>query len=219
MRRCHNTIRSSKKLEGIIGMNNVYGYVRVSSREQNEDRQLIAMQDLKVKDENIFIDKQSGTSFDRPQYRKLLRRLKRGDLLYIQSIDRLGRNYKEIIEQWRLLTKNRGVDICIIDMPLLDTRKGKDLIGTFIADIVLQILSFVAESERDSIRKRQQEGIAAAKAKGVKFGRPSSPLPENFYEVHRAWRNKDITLRTAASICGMPEGTFYGKARKYEEFG
>jgi DNA invertase Pin-like site-specific DNA recombinase len=193
-----------------------YGYIRVSSRDQNEERQLIALHGKGVKDEFIFIDKKSGKDFDRPQYKKLVKKLKQGDLLMIQSIDRLGRNYEEVQNQWRVLTKEKEVDICVIDMPLLDTRQGKDLMGTFIADLVLQILSFVAQNEREYIRKRQAEGIAAAKAKGVKFGRRPLPLSENFYEVHRAWRSKNLTLKQAAAACNMPVGTFYGKARKFE---
>ena len=194
----------------------IFGYIRVSSIDQNEDRQFLAMKNVNVPRKQIFVDKISGKDFNRPQYKKLVRKLKEGDLLYILSIDRLGRNYEEIQNQWRILTKGIGVDICVIDMPLLDTRSGKDLMGTFIADIVLQILSFAAQSERENIKKRQQEGIAAARAKGVKFGRPPIPLPENFYEIHRAWRNKKITLRQAAEACGMPMGTFYGKAQKFE---
>ena len=190
----------------------IYGYVRVSSTDQNENRQMMALNKVNVPEKNIFMDKLSGKDFNRPQYKKLVRKLKPGDLLYILSIDRLGRNYEEIQNQWRILTKEIGIDICV-----LDTRNGKDLMGIFIADLVLQILSFVAQSERENIRKRQQEGIAAAKAKGVKFGRPPLPLPENFHEVHQAWRNKKMTLRQAAEACGMPEGTFYGKARKYEK--
>lgn len=197
--------------------NKIYGYVRVSSTDQNEDRQLMALKKVNVPEKNIYMDKLSGKDFNRPQYKKLVRKLKPGDLLYILSIDRLGRNYEEIQNQWRILTKEIGIDICVLDMPLLDTRNGKDLMGTFIADLVLQILSFVAQSERENIRKRQQEGIAVAKAKGVKFGRPPLPLPENFHEVHQAWRNKKMTLRQAAESCGMPEGTFYGKARKFEK--
>lgn len=150
----------------------VYGYARVSTREQKEDRQMIALTEHSVDEKNIFVDKQSGKDFNRPHYRKMLRKLKRGDLLYIKSIDRLGRNYEEIQEQWRFLTKEKGVDLYVIDMPLLDTRWGKDLVGTFVSDIVLQVLSFVAENERTNIRQRQAEGIAAAKAKGVRFGRP-----------------------------------------------
>ena len=194
-----------------------YGYTRVSSRDQNEERQLIAMRELKIPGTHIFTDKQSGKDFDRPQYRRLVRRLKKDDILYIKSIDRLGRNYKEILEQWRVLTKEREVDIVVLDMPLLDTRRGKDLMGTFLSDIVLQVLSFVVENERANIRQRQAEGIAAAKARGVRFGRPPRPLPENFREVHRQWRNKKITLRQAAEACGMPEGTFYAKAAKFED--
>lgn len=194
-----------------------YGYIRVSSRDQNEERQLIAMRELKIPGTHIFTDKQSGKDFDRPQYRRLVRRLKKDDILYIKSIDRLGHNYKEILEQWRVLTKEREVDIVVLDMPLLDTRRGKDLMGTFLSDIVLQVLSFVVENERANIRQRQAEGIAAAKARGVRFGRPPRPLPENFREVHRQWRNKKITLRQAAEACGMPEGTFYAKAAKFED--
>ena len=196
--------------------NKIYEYVRVSSTDQNEDRQMVALNKVNVPAKNIYMDKLSGKDFNRPQYKKMVRKLKPGDLLYILSIDRLGRNYEEIQNQWRILTKEIGIDIYVLDMPLLDTRNGKDLMGTFIADLVLQILSFVAQSERENIKKRQQEGIAAAKAKGVKFGRPPLPLPENFHEVHQAWRNKKMTLRQAAEACGMPKGTFYGKARKFE---
>ena len=174
------------------GLMDVYGYIRVSSVDQNEARQLIALRGKGVAMRHIYLDKQSGKDFHRPQYKRLVKALKPGDLLYVLSIDRLGRDYREIQQQWRLLTKEKGVDICVLDIPLLDTRQGKDLMGTFIADLVLQILSFVAQSERENIRRRQQEGIAAAKARGVKFGCP--PLPENFYEVHRRWRNKELTL-------------------------
>lgn len=202
--------------EGVIIESEIYGYIRVSSKDQNEDRQLIALHGKGVKDDHIYIDKKSGKDFNHPQYKKLVKKLKPGDLLMIQSIDRLGRNYEKVQNQWRVLTKEKEVDICVIDMPLLDTRQGKDLMGTFIADLVLQILSFVAQNEREYIRKRQAEGIAAAKAKGVKFGRKPIPLPENFYEVHQAWRSKKLTLKQAASACNMPVGTFYGKARKFE---
>ena len=197
----------------------VYGYIRVSSRDQNEDRQRIALREVHVPEQNIFMDKQSGKDFDRPQYQRLVHTLKRDDLLYIKSIDRLGRNYEEIQNQWRILTKEKGADICVLDMPLLDTRRGKDLVGTFLSDIVLQVLSFVAENERCSIRQRQAEGIAAARARGVRFGRPERPLPENFAELHRAWRSKKLTLEQAASACGMPKGTFYAKAVKLEKNG
>lgn len=196
---------------------NTYGYVRVSTRDQNEDRQIISLADVGVKKQNIFIDKQSGKDFERPKYKKLLRKIKKDDLLFIKSIDRLGRNYEEILEQWRYLTKDKGIDIVVLDMPLLDTRCGKNLMGTFISDIVLQILSFVAENERINIKERQAEGIAAAKKRGVRFGRPPKPIPENFYEIHRAWRAKEITLNEAAKACSMPMGTFYGKARYMEE--
>ena len=194
----------------------VYGYIRVSSKDQKEDRQQIALKEVGVELQNIYVDKQSGKDFNRPQYKKMLRKLKKDDLLYIKSIDRLGRNYEEILQQWRILTKEKGVDIVVLDMPLLDTRRGKDLMGTFLSDIVLQVLSFVAENERTNIKQRQAEGIAAAKAQGIKFGRPPLPLPDNFYEVHKAWRSKKITLKQAAAACNMPVGTFYGKARKFE---
>ena len=193
-----------------------YGYVRVSTKDQNEDRQYIALRELCIPEENIFMDKQSGKDFVRPQYRRLVRRLKKDDLLYVKSIDRLGRNYTDILEQWRILTKEKGADIVVLDMPLLDTRRGKDLMGTFLSDIVLQVLSFVAENERSNIRQRQAEGIAAAKARGVRCGRPPLPLPENFQEVYRAWRGKQITLKQAAQACQMPEGTFYAKAVRVE---
>ena len=198
-------------------LSNTYGYIRVSTREQNEDRQLIALREMSIPEGRIFMDKQSGKDFNRPQYKKLIRQLQPGDLLYIKSIDRLGRNYEEIQNQWRMLTKDKQVDIVVLDMPLLDTRRGKDLMGTFLSDIVLQVLSFVAENERSSIRQRQAEGIAAAKAKGVKFGRPAAPLPDNFHQVCQAWRGKEITLHQAASACAMPVGTFYAKAVRLEK--
>lgn len=196
---------------------NMYGYIRVSSTDQNEDRQLIALTQKGIPKRNLYIDKQSGKDFDRPKYKKMIKRLRNGDLLYVLSIDRLGRNYEEIQEQWRILTKEKGIDICVIDMPLLDTRNGKDLMGTFIADLVLQILSFVAQNERESIRRRQAEGIKAAKLRGVRFGRPPRPIPENFHEIHRAWRDKKITLQQAAIACEMPVGTFYAKAVRIEK--
>ena len=192
-----------------------YGYIRVSSIDQNEDRQLIALHDAGVDDKHIYTDKQSGKDFDRPQYKRLVKKLKPGDLLYILSIDRLGRNYVEIQNQWRILTKEKGVDICVLDMPLLDTRQGKDLMGTFIADLVLQILSFVAQSERENIRKRQEQGIAAAKARGVRFGRPEVPVPENFGEIIRAWEKGDISFDDTIKQCGMAEATFYRRLREY----
>ncbi len=197
----------------------IYGYVRVSTREQNEDRQLIALNEIQVPKKNIFIDKQSGKDFERPQYKKLLKKLRRDDLLYIKSIDRLGRNYNEIQEQWRILTKEKGIDIVVLDMPLLDTRRGKDLMGTFLSDIVLQVLSFVAENERMNIRQRQAEGIAAAKAKGVRFGRIPKPLPENFHAVYQRWKRGEITGTAAAKECGMPLSTFRYRAEIYEKAG
>lgn len=187
----------------------VYGYIRVSSKDQKEDRQQIALKEVGVELQNIYVDKQSGKDFNRPQYKKMLRKLKKDDLLYIKSIDRLGRNYEEVLQQWRILTKEKGVDIVVLDMPLLDTRRGKDLMGTFLSDIVLQVLSFVAENERTNIKQRQAGGIAAAKAQGIKFGRPPLPLPDNFYEVHKAWRSKKITLKQAAepAICRSAHST------------
>ena len=194
----------------------IYGYVRVSTKEQNGDRQLIAMREMSVAEENIFMDRQSGKDFRRPQYRRMVKKLKPDDLLYVKSIDRLGRNYEEILEQWRILTREKRVDIVVLDMPLLDTRRGKDLMGTFLSDIVLQVLSFVAENERTNIRQRQAEGIAAAKARGVRFGRPPTPLPENFSQIHSDWRSRKITLKEAAETCAMPVGTFYAKAVRIE---
>ncbi len=197
-------------------MKKTYGYVRVSATDQNEDRQLIAMQEKNVPEINIYTDKQSGKDFNRPQYKRLLKNIKKGDLLYILSIDRLGRNYGEIQKQWHKLTKEVGIDICVIDMPLLDTRNGKDLMGTFIADLVLQILSFVAESERDNIRKRQQQGINAAREKGVKFGRPETVLPDNFPKIIKEWEKGKITTEEAARKCNTSRSTFYRKVQKYK---
>lgn len=192
-----------------------YGYARVSSVEQNEDRQLIALIARQVPKRNIYVDKQSGKDFNRPQYNRLIRRLQAGDLLYISSIDRLGRNYEEVQNQWRILTKEKGVDICVMDMPLLDTRSNKDLMGTFIADLVLQILSFVAENERANIRRRQAEGIAAAKARGVRFGRPSVPPPDDFPEIVQGWKDKRYPLQEALRRSGLSEATFYRRLREY----
>ena len=198
-------------------ISNTYGYIRVSTRDQNEDRQIIALREMNIPEENLFVDKQSGKNFDRPQYKKLLRRLKKDDLLFVKSIDRLGRNYGEILEQWRILTKEKGVDIVVLDMPLLDTRRGKDLIGTFLSDIVLQVLSFVAENERTNIRQRQAEGIAAAKIRGVRFGRPPRPLPENYHSAYQRWKAGAITGTQAAKECGMPLSTFRYRAERCEE--
>ncbi len=186
-----------------------YGYVRVSTKEQNEDRQLIAMSDLEIPKKNLFIEKQSGKDFDRPRYKQLVRKLKNGDLLYLSSIDRLGRNYEEIQNQWKILTKEKGVDICVLDMPILDTRTYKDLIGTFVSDLVLQVLSFVSENERDNIRKRQAEGIAAAKARGVKFGRSKIDLPDGFETAKEMFLSGKLTVNESALLCGMNRSTFY----------
>lgn len=192
-----------------------YGYVRVSSREQNEDRQLDALRGMEIEERNIFIDKQSGKDFERPQYKRLVRKVRREDLICIKSIDRLGRNYMEIQEQWRFLTKEKGADIVVLDMPLLDTRRGKDLMGTFLSDIVLQVLSFAAENERTNIRQRQAEGIEAAKARGVRFGRPPLETPEHFEKTVHLWEKKKINIQEALERSGMSESTFYRKARMY----
>lgn len=194
----------------------LYGYARVSSADQNEGRQLVAIREMGVADRLIYVDKQSGKDFERPQYKKLIKKLKPGDLLYIQSIDRLGRNYEEVQQQWRLLTKEKRIDICVIDIPPLDTRQGKDLTGTFIADLVLQILSYVAQSEREYIRKRQAEGISVAKAKGIRLGRVPKPLPPCFGEAYQKWKNGELTGRAAARECGMPLSTFRYRAERYE---
>ena len=190
----------------------IYGYIRVSSKDQNEARQMIAHRELNIPEKNIFIEKQSGKDFDRPKYRKLVRKLKKDDILYVKSIDRLGRNYEEILEQWRIITKEKQADIVVLDMPLLDTRTCKDLLGTFISDIVLQLLSFVAENERITIRTRQAEGIAAARMRGVKFGRPEKDLPELFDKAYDLWIHKELSMRRAAEYCSMPLSTFRNKA-------
>lgn len=196
-------------------MSGIYGYVRVSSMDQNEDRQMAAMQEKGVPVTNIYVDKQSGKDFDRPQYIRMVERLEEGDLLYILSIDRLGRNYEEIQNQWRILTKEIGIDICVIDMQLLDTRNGKDLMGTFIADLVLQILSFAAESERSNIRKRQEQGIEAARARGVKFGRPEVSVPQEFPKIVGEWERKKISFEEALDRSGLSQATFYRKLKEY----
>ncbi len=196
---------------------NIYGYMRVSSKEQNEDRQKIALTEMGVPENNIYMDKQSGKDFERTQYKRLLRKLNENSVLYIKSIDRLGRNYGELNEQWRIITKEKKADIVVIDMPLLDTRREKNLLGTFISDVVLALLSYVAENERTNIKQRQAEGIAAAKARGVKFGRPPLPIPANFYQVHKDWRAGKITIDEAAKACNMCPKTFYSKAVKYEK--
>lgn len=196
---------------------NIYGYMRVSSKEQNADRQKIALTEMGVPENNIYMDKQSGKDFERTQYKRLLRKLNENSVLYIKSIDRLGRNYGELNEQWRIITKEKKADIVVIDMPLLDTRREKNLLGTFISDVVLALLSYVAENERTNIKQRQAEGIAAAKARGVKFGRPPLPIPQNFYQMHKDWRAGKITIEEAAKACNMCPKTFYSKAVKYEK--
>lgn len=197
--------------------NNTFGYARVSSRDQNEERQIVALLEMGVPEQNIYVDKQSGKDFNRPQYKKLLRRVKPDDLIYIKSIDRLGRNYTEILDQWKVITKDKRVDLYVMDMPILDTRREKSLLGTFISDLVLALLSYVAENERANIRQRQAEGIAAAKARGVHFGRRPNPLPENFYDVYQLWKMKKISVSQAAKQCGMPQTTFFERARAYEK--
>lgn len=186
----------------------IYGYIRVSSRDQNEDRQVIALLNAGVESDNLFLDKQSGKDFNRKNYKKLVRKLKKDDVLIVKSIDRLGRNYEEILEQWRLITKTKCANIVVLDMPLLDTRSSRDLIGTLIADIVLQLLSYVAQTEREFIKQRQAEGIAAAKSRGVKFGRPKKEIPNDFIEVHRLWIEKHISTREASRRLSVSYKTF-----------
>ena len=190
-------------------MSQLYGYVRVSTREQNEARQIIALHQFCVPDERIYLDKQSGKDFNRPAYKRLLRTLRPGDVLAVQSIDRLGRNYEEILEQWRLLTKKKGVAMVVLDMPLLDTRNTRDLTGTLIADIVLQLLSYVAQKERESIRQRQAEGIAAAKERGVRFGRPEKEIPGRFFLLYDDWKKGEISGRETARQLGVTHQTFF----------
>lgn len=190
-------------------MANVYGYVRVSTKEQCEDRQLIALKEFPVADKNIFMDKLSGKDFNRPRYRRLLKKLKPGDILVVKSIDRLGRDYEEILNQWRIITKEKKADIVVLDMPLLDTRQtGRNLTGTFVADLVLQILSYVAQTERENIHQRQMEGIAAAKRRGVRFGRPRKPIQDAFYLLKTEWEMKKITSREAARQLDISQDTF-----------
>ncbi len=193
----------------------IYGYARVSSTDQNEDRQMLALSEAGVEKKNIYMDKLSGKDFERPEYKKLMKKLRSGDLLYMLSIDRLGRNYEEIQNQWRIITKEKAVDVCVIDMPLLDTRQGKDLMGTFIADLVLQILSFVAQSERENIKKRQAEGIAAAKVKGVRFGRPEKDIPKDFANIVKLWEQKKLPLSEVIRKCNVSEATFYRRLREH----
>lgn len=193
----------------------MYGYVRVSSRDQREDRQVLALREFQVPDQNIFMDKLSGKDFNRPQYRRMVRKIKKGDVLVIKSVDRLGRNYEEILEQWQLLTKEKHADVVVLDMPLLDTRKSeKNLMGIFMADLVLQILSYVAQAERENILQRQKEGIAAARRRGVKFGRPKKNVPAEFEQIKREWTAKKISSREAARRLGISQDTFLRWARE-----
>lgn len=198
-------------------MGTTYGYVRVSTREQNEDRQMVALEQFNVPAKNIFMDKQSGKDFNRPAYKKLIKKLKQGDLLVMKSIDRLGRDYEEIMEQWRIITKQIGADIKVLDMPLLDTTYGKDLLGTFIADLVLQVMSFTAQMERENTLQRQAEGIAAAKARGVQFGKKPKALPRDFGKLYHRWQSGEISVNELASICNMSKTTLYKNLREYEE--
>jgi len=209
------TTSYGKNVPGAVAeMAEIYGYVRVSTKEQNEDRQLIALREVSVPEKNIYMDKQSGKDFVRPQYKRLIKKLKPDDLLYVKSIDRLGRNYEEIQNQWRILTKEKRIDIVVLDMPLLDTRRGKDLVGTFVSDIVLQVLSFVAENERTNIRQRQAEGIAAAKKRGVQFGRPYVRPPDNFSAIIVEWEKGRIPLQEALARSGLSQATFYRRLRE-----
>ncbi|MCI8646448.1 MAG: recombinase family protein [Firmicutes bacterium] len=198
-------------------MSKTYGYIRVSSREQNEERQRIALLDWGIPERDLFTDKQSGKDFERPAYRCMLRKLKEGDLVVVKSIDRLGRNYEEILDQWRIITKKIHADIKVLDMPLLDTRQNVDLTGTLIADLVLQLLSYVAQAERESIRQRQAEGIAAARQRGVRFGRPSMVVPEAFDETYTRWLAGEITSRKAGELLGTSQTTFLNWVRRHKE--
>ena len=194
----------------------IFGYARTSTREQNEDRQIIALKEMGVPEKNIFLDKLSGKNFERPQYKKMIRKLDNNSVLYIKSIDRLGRSYRDLSDQWRVITKEKGADVVVIDMPILDTRREKNLLGTFISDLILALLSYVAESEYRTIHQRQAEGIAAAKARGFKFGRPPKQLPENFHEVYQKWKSGKPSVAEAARESNMPRSTFYYKAKVYK---
>lgn len=198
-----------------IRVQTMYGYARVSSISQNEDRQLIALREVGVPEENIYVDKMSGKNFDRPEYKRLMDELGQGAVLYIKSIDRLGRSYSDIGEQWRIITKEKKADVCVIDMPVLDTRREKNLLGTFISDIILALLSYCSDNELSLIHQRQREGIEAARAKGVRLGRPPKPLPDNFYEVCNEWAMGKLSTAVAAKKCGIPESTFRYKAKAY----
>lgn len=195
----------------------IYGYARVSTKDQNADRQIVAMIAAGISRKDIYVDKVSGKNFDRPMYKKLMGRLREGDVLYIKSLDRLGRNYEELQQQWREITKVKKADIVVIDMPILDTTQKEGLLGMLISDLVLTLLSFVSENERTEIRQRQAEGIAAAKSRGVKFGRPPIPLPDNFEEMMKRWRKGELSMREAAEECNLNSKTFYSKVRRYED--
>ncbi len=194
----------------------IYGYARVSTKEQKEDRQLIALHDIGVEDRNIYIDKQSGKDFQRPRYQELYKRIREGDVIYIKSIDRLGRNYEDVIEQWKRITKDKKADIVVIDMPILDTRRGKDLMGTFLSDIVLSLLSYVSENERINIRQRQAEGISAAKERGIRFGPCPIKNPDNFEEIYVLWKTGVVTISEGARLCNMARSTFYNHIIRYD---
>ena len=195
----------------------MYAYARVSSKDQCEDRQIIAFREMNIPESNIYIDKQSGKDFNRKQYQKMIKKLKTGDVLFIKSIDRLGRNYEAIKEQWELITKKKNADIVVLDMPILDTRIGKDLVGTLISDIVQLLFGYVAENERTTIRQRQAEGIAAAKERGVHFGPEPKPLPDNFPEVYQEWKHNKLTVTEAAAKSNMARSSFYYRAKLYEK--
>ena len=195
----------------------VYGYARVSTREQNEERQLISLREYGVENKNMFIDKQSGKDFERDNYKKLMKKIRKDDVIAVKSIDRLGRNYKEIIEQWRIITQVKKADIIVLDMPLLDTTKNKDLMGTFVADLVLQVLSFVSETERANIRQRQAEGIAAAKARGVKFGRKRQYFPKDYIHIYKRVKNGEIMIKDAVALMGVSERTYRRMKPEFEK--
>lgn len=195
----------------------IYGYARVSTKDQNEDRQILALREMGVPEGNIYLDKLSGKNFERPQYKRLLKKLNNESVLYIKSIDRLGRSYRDLSEQWRIITKEKGADVVVIDMPILDTRREKSLLGTFISDLILALLSYVAETEYRTIHQRQAEGIAAAKARGVKLGRPPKPLPENFHRVYQKWKAGKLSTDEAAKLVNMPVSTFRYRAGIYRK--
>ena len=204
------TVRTAMMMDSIPRTPELYGYARVSTKEQNEDRQLVALEPYKIPPANLFVEKKSGKDFNRPKYKRMIRKMKAGDILHLPAIDRLGRNYEEIIEEWRYLTKKKGIDIKVLNMlPLLDTTLYKDLLGTFIADLILAILSMIAQMERENTLQRQAEGIAVAKAKGVVFGRKAVDIPEDFYDIFLRWRDKELSKEQAAELCGFSIRTLY----------